>query len=337
MYTLGQIADWEGARLRGDPKLEIHGVRPFELARPGDITLAGHRGYLQKLEETRASAVIVPEGAHSDTKALLFSVQPKLSFARILARFHETSFQPSGVSPLASIGSGCKIPGRVSIHPFVRIGQDVEIGEEVTIHSCTVIGDGCRIGRGSILHPNVTLYPGVSLGERVILHSGCVAGADGFGYVFDGLAQVKLQQTGTVEIHDDVEIGANSCVDRATFGATVIEKNAKIDNHVHIGHNCKIGENTIIVGCVGISGSVEIGSNCILAGQSGVADHVKIGDRVQVMQKTAVTRDVPDGSKVSGLYGRDYRKELRIQAILQRLPEMYVDWKRIRRLLRLDS
>lgn len=193
--------------------------------------------------------------------------------------------------------------------------------------------EGCVIGTGCTLHPSVTVYPGVILGKRVTVHSGTVLGADGFGYVRDGDEQVKLPQTGNVEIGDDVEIGANSCVDRATFGSTVLEKNVKIDNHVHIGHNCRIGEGTIIVGSVGISGSVTIGKNCIFAGQSGASDHVNIGDNVIVLAKTAVTKDVPSGMTVSGLHGRDHRGQIKTEAILNRLPDMYKDLKTIKKKL----
>jgi UDP-3-O-[3-hydroxymyristoyl] glucosamine N-acyltransferase len=182
-----------------------------------------------------------------------------------------------------------------------------------------------------MLHSNVTLYQGVTIGKRVVIHSGTVIGADGFGYVFDGKQQVKVPQTGSVEIHDDVEIGANSCVDRATFGSTVIERGAKLDNHVHVAHNCRIGENTVIVGCVGLSGSVTIGKNCILAGQCGTVDHINIGDNVRVMARAVVTKDIPSGSVVSGRYGRSHQQELKQEALLRRLPEIYRDWKERRK------
>jgi UDP-3-O-[3-hydroxymyristoyl] glucosamine N-acyltransferase len=251
-----------------------------------------------------------------------------------MALFKAKPFRNLGVSHQASVSKTCQLSEPVAIHPFVSIGDGVVIEEEVTLCPGVVIGDGCRIGAGSTLHPNVSLYAGVSVGKGVVLHSGTVIGADGFGYVHDGEKQVKIEQSGSVEIGDYVEIGANSCVDRATFGTTVLESHVKLDNLVHVGHNCHIGENTVIVGCVGISGSVTIGKNCVVAGQAGVSDHVTIGDDVIVMQKTAVTKDIPSGSRVGGPYSRDYRSELKIQAVTQKLPEIYQEIRRFRKMIK---
>ncbi len=330
MYTLAQIASRIGGQISGDSAIRIEGVRPFETARAGDITLAASPAYRHRLSETAASAVIVPPGVESGEKNLLVSNNPKAAFARVLQLFHQPPFQATGVSGHAVVGSDCRLSDEIAIHPFARVGDGVEIGRRVTIGSGASIGDGCRIGDDCFLHPNCTLYPGVKLGDRVVVHAGAVLGADGFGYVRDGADQVKIPQIGGVEIHDDVEIGANSCVDRATFGVTVLERGVKLDNHVHVGHNCRVGENTVIVGCVGISGSVVIGKDCVLAGQSGVVDHVRIGDGVTVMMKTAVSRDVPAGSTISGPFGRDHRKQLRIEAVVRRLPEIYQEWRQMK-------
>lgn len=322
MSTLGELASKVGATVVGNSALQINSVRPFETAGPGDLTLAADRKHLARLDSTGASAVIVPPGAETPTdKALLIADQPKVAFARLLAFFTLRPFVATGISSLAHIGKDCSIPSEVAVAPFVFVGDKVTVGERVTIMPGVYVGDGCSIGAGCTLHPNVVLYPGVVLGQRVILHSGCVIGSDGFGYIFDGKGHVPIPQTGTVIIGDDVEIGANSCVDRATFGETVIERGVKIDNQVHIAHNCRVGENTVIVAQVGISGSVEIGRNCVFAGHSGVVDHVKIGDGVRVMMKTAVSKDVPSGGVVSGQPAMDHRRALRIQAALRRLPE----------------
>ncbi len=335
MYTLGELARRVEGEVQGDPSLPIEGLQPFELAGPGDLTLAGAPRFWQRLGETAASAVIVPSDVSSGEKPLLRVSQPKLAFARLLALFHPEPFRPLGISPLAAIAGSVRITEPVNIQPFVQIEEEVEIAEQVTLYSGVSIGRGCRLGRGCVLHPNVTLYPRTTLGQRVIIHSGTVIGADGFGYVFDGNRQVKMPQTGGVEIHDDVEIGANSCVDRATFGTTVLERGVKIDNLVHIGHNCRVGENTVIVGCVGISGSVRIGKNCILAGQAGVIDHINIGDGVTVMVQTAVTKDIPSNTVVSGNYCRPHREQLRIEAVLRKLPQLYAEWRELKK--RLDA
>ncbi len=330
MYRLDELARKVEGTVIGDGEVLIRGVRPFEEARPGDITLATSRRFRQQPESTRASAILAKPGLGPITKPVLEVANPKLAFARLLQLFTEKPFSPLGISPQAAIGSACRIDDSVSIHPFVSIGNEVEVGPGVTLHPGVCIGNGCRIGSRSTLYSNVTLYRDVFLGSNVVIHSGTVIGADGFGYVFDGENQVKIPQTGRVEIGDDVEIGANSCIDRATFGSTVLEKGVKLDNLVHVGHNTRIGANTVVVGCVGISGSVNIGRNCILAGQSGVIDHIKIGDDVTVMVKTAVTRDVPSGSVISGPYGRDHRHELKIGALLRKLPRIYQEWKELK-------
>ncbi|MFQ5739113.1 MAG: UDP-3-O-(3-hydroxymyristoyl)glucosamine N-acyltransferase [Acidobacteriota bacterium] len=334
MRTLQQLADYVDGEAVGDPSVEIVGVRPFAKAGPGEITLAAGKPYQDNPGATKASAVIVSPAIECPGKALLRVSNPKLAFARILSLFHQSPFEALGISPLASIGEGCRISAEVSIHSFVSIGRRVVIEDGVTLFPGVCVGENCRIGRGSVLHPNVTLYPRVRLGRHVIVHGGSVIGSDGFGYVLDGTQQFKIPQTGWVEIRDEVEIGANSCIDRATFGATVVERGVKIDNLVHVGHNCRIGENTVIVGCVGISGSVEIGKNCVLAGQSGVIDHIKIGDNVTVMVKTGVTKNIPSGSTVSGIHGRDHRRELRSQAALRKLPEIYREWRELKSKLR---
>lgn len=313
--------------MAGDSQMEIRGIQPFESAGPGDLTLAAQKKYQEHLDQTRASAVIVSPGVESDEKPLLQVERPKVAFARLLALFHPRPAAVKGISPQAHISESSRVFEDVTIHPFVFVGDEVVIEKEVTLFSGVHVGNHCVIGRGCVLHPNVTLYENVSLGERVILHSGTVIGADGFGYVFDGQTQVKIPQTGSVTIGDDVEIGANSCVDRAGFGATVLERGVKLDNHVHIGHNCRIGENTVIAGQVGLSGSVEVGKNCTFAGHAGVVDHVKIGDQVTVMMKSAVSKDIPSQSVVSGQPAMEHRQWMKIEAATRRLPEIYREWK----------
>lgn len=327
MYTLQKLAEHVGGRVAGDSQMEIRGIQPFESAGPGDLTLAAQKKYQEHLDQTRASAVIVSPGVESEEKPLLQVERPKVAFARLLALFHPRPAAVKGISPQAHISESSRVFEDVTIHPFVFVGDEVVIEKEVTLFSGVHVGNHCVIGRGCVLHPNVTLYENVSLGERVILHSGTVIGADGFGYVFDGQTQVKIPQTGSVTIGDDVEIGANSCVDRAGFGVTVLERGVKLDNHVHIGHNCRIGENTVIAGQVGLSGSVEVGKNCTFAGHAGVVDHVKIGDQVTVMMKSAVSKDIPSQSVVSGQPAMEHRQWMKIEAATRRLPEIYREWK----------
>lgn len=321
--TLQELAEYIGGRVVGDPRLEIKGIQSFEKAEAGDLTLALEKRYRNQITATRASAVIASADFSSTQKSVLQVKNPKLAFARLLAFFHEKAFAAEGISPLAQVGRGCHISDEVTIGPFVYVGDKVKIGDRVTLFPGVYVGDGCVIGQDCTLHPNVVLYENVSLGRRVILHGGTVIGADGYGYVFDGKRHVKILQTGTVVIKDDVEIGANSCVDRATLGTTVIEKGVKLDNHVHIGHNCKIGENTLIVAQVGLAGSVETGKDCAFGGQAGVIDQIRIGDRVRVMVKSAVTKDIDSDQTISGNPAMDHRRWMRLKALSRRLPELY--------------
>ena len=331
VYKLKTLAELVGGRVRGNEDLEIQGLLPFDSAGPGDLTLAADRRHLRQLDRCSASAVIVSAGVEAPGVTLLQVDDPKATFARLLELFNRQPFVAAGVSTLASVGRDCQLPADITVGPFATLGDRVVVGARTTIHSGARVGDGCVLGQDVVLHPNAVLYPGVQLGDRVVIHSGTVIGADGFGYVWDGERQVKMPQTGTVVIEDDVEIGANSCIDRATFGATVIEKGVKLDNHVHIAHNCRIGSHTIIVAQVGVSGSVKIGRNCVFAGHSGVVDHVTIGDHVSVMMKAGVSKDVPSGSRVSGAPAMDHDEAMRIEAVKRRLPELYQELKALKR------
>lgn len=322
-YPLQILAEYVGGRISGDPQIQIGGVRPFQGAEEGDLTLALEKRYRDQIPVTRASAVIVPLDFTSTEKTLLQVENPKLAFARLLAFFHEKRFVAEGISPLAYIGRRSQISEKVSIDPFAYVGDQVQIGDGVKLFSGVYVGDGCAIGQDCTLYPNVVLYDGVSLGRRVIVHGGTVIGADGYGYVFDGQGHFKIPQIGTVVIEDDVEIGANCCVDRATFGTTLIRKGVKLDNHVHIAHNCEVGENTIIVAQVGLAGSVKVGKNCALGGNSGVIERVQVGDQARVMVKALVTKDVASRGVVSGNPAMDHRRRMKLQALTRRLPELY--------------
>ena len=327
MYTLQQLAERVAGRVSGDSDTEIRGIQPFDRAQPGDLTLASERKYREHLEMTQASAVIVSPDVASTKKPLLQVEDPKVAFARLMGLFDQKAFAAQGISPLAEVSESADVSPDVSIYPFVFVGDEVIIREEVTLYPGVSVGNHCVIGSGCTLYPNVTLYEHVLLGSGVTAHSGAVIGADGFGYVFDGQEQVKIPQKGRVVIGDNVEIGANSCVDRATFGETVIENGVKLDNHVHIGHNCRVGENTVFVAQVGISGSVEIGKRCTFAGHAGSVDHVKIGDDVTVMMKTAVTKDIPSGSVVSGQPAMEHQRWMKVEAFKRRFPEIYEELK----------
>ncbi len=327
VYTLQQLAEHVAGQVSGDSHTEIRGIKPFDSAKPGDLTLANERKYRERLEKTQASAVIVSPEVASTKKALLQVQDPKIAFAQLMGLFYQKAFRARGISPHAQVSETADVSQDVSIYPFVFVGDEAVIKEEVTLYPGVSVGNHCVIGAGCTLYSNATLYDHVVLGSGVIVHGGAVIGADGFGYVFDGQQQIKIPQTGRVVIGDQVEIGANSCVDRATFGDTVIGKGVKLDNHVHIGHNCRVGENTVFVAQVGISGSVEIGKRCTFAGHAGSVDHVRIGDDVTVMMKTAVTKDIPSHSIVSGQPAMDHRQWMKVEALKRRFPEIYQEMK----------
>ncbi|MBI4445652.1 MAG: UDP-3-O-(3-hydroxymyristoyl)glucosamine N-acyltransferase [Acidobacteria bacterium] len=327
-YTLQQLASFVNGQIYGNPELVIRRIQPFELAQEGDLTLADEKKYRERIGATGASAVIVAANfaakeLNSRTKSLLQVTDPRLAFARLLALFHPDHFVATGVSPLAHVSKCAVIAQEVSIYPFVYVGDNARIERGVTLYPGVFVGNGCSIGEDSTLYPNVVLYDRVVIGRRVRIHSGTVIGADGFGYVTGEGQPVKIPQTGTVVIEDDVEIGANTCIDRSTFSATVVEQGVKLDNLIQIGHNCRIGANTVMVAQVGIAGSVEVGCNCLFAGQVGVVHKVRIGDDVIVTSRTGITKDIPSGSKIAGYPAMDHRTWKKIEAITRRLPEIY--------------
>ena len=319
---LREIAAKVGGELIGDGEVEIKGVASLQEAKEGDLTFVTREKYLPLLKKCRASAVILPRMWEGIEIPAILVRDPMLAVARLLELFYPRAHEPLGVSEGAWVSHSAKLGKDVSIYPLVYVGDEAVIGDRVVLYPGVYVGKGVRIGEESVLYPNVVVYEGSVIGKRVILHAGTVIGSDGFGFVKDGEVNVKIPQIGGVEIGDDVELGANCCVDRATFGKTVIGRGVKVDNLVQIAHNVTIGENTIIVAQVGISGSTRVGKNVILAGQAGLVDHITIGDNVMVAAQAGVTKDVPPGEVVSGSPHFPHRHFLRIVALWEKLPEM---------------
>src|SRR4030043_92643 len=276
-----ELAQWVDGTVIGDGEIEISGVAAIEEARDGEITFIADSKYLPNLSKTNASAVIASKEVTQADKPLLCVTNPQLAFAKILTLFSQRPYQPKGIDPHAWISPTAKLGKDLTLYPFVYIGDRCSIADRVTLYPGVYVGEDSIIGEDSILYSHVSIYSGTVIGKRVTLHSGVVVGSDGFGYVREGKKNVKIPQVGRVEIGDDVEIGSNTTVDRATFGKTIIRRGVKIDNLVQGAHNVTIGEDSIIVAQVGIAGSTKIGSNVILAGQVGVADHIEIGDNVR--------------------------------------------------------
>ena len=296
---LADLAQRVGAQLQGDGSVPIARVATLEAAGPDAIAFLTNPRYRGKLQSTRAGAVIVSPASANDTALpKLVSANPYAVYAKVAILLHPREAAPAGVHPSAVIGQGARIASSASIAALCVIGEGAVIGERVTIGPACAIGAGAAIGEDSLLHANVTIYHQCTLGRRAIVHSGAVIGADGFGMAEENGRWIKIPQTGRVVIGDDVEIGANTTIDRGAIEDTVVEDDVKLDNQIQIGHNCRIGAHTAIAGCAGIAGSTRIGRNCKIGGAALIGGHLTIADDVTISGATQVF----DSIDVPGMY-----------------------------------
>jgi UDP-3-O-[3-hydroxymyristoyl] glucosamine N-acyltransferase len=321
-YTVAEIARLVGGQVDGRGDVEITGVAGIREARPGDLTFLANRRYDRYVESTQASAIIMAERNGPIQPAVIVSSQPYLAFLRAVELFVPRERRLPGIHPRAIVGRNVRLGQDISIGPNVVIEEDVEIGDRVTLRAGVYVGSRCSIGSDTLVYPNVTILKGTRIGERVVIHSGTVIGSDGFGFAKDGKRYQKIPQVGNVAIEDDVEIGSNVSIDRATTGVTFVGRGTKIDNLVQIAHNVVIGENSIVVAQVGISGSTELGRGVTLAGQAGLIGHLKIGDNVKVGAQAGVIKSIPPDTEVSGYPARPHKEALRLLASQQRLPRL---------------
>jgi len=333
--TLKELASLVSGELSGNAKLVIKNAANLEDAKDGDITFAVDDRSVAAFDRSKASAAIVPLRLKKfPLKDHIKVRDTRLAMAKILGVFEHKQDLKQGIHKSAVISKSAKIGSGCTIMSGVVIGDNSSIGDKVTIYPGCYIGDNCKVGKGSILHPNVVLYYDTIVGSRCILHAGVVIGVDGFGYApVDGKYE-KIPQIGNVVIGDDVEICANSCISRSTMGSTIIGKGTKLDNLVHIAHNCKIGEDCAITAVTAVAGSCEIGNHVSIGGTSGVVDHVKIGDNTVVMGRSGVTKYTPPNSIVSGFPAQDHKKELEERAALRRLPKLIEKVSEIEKLLK---
>jgi UDP-3-O-[3-hydroxymyristoyl] glucosamine N-acyltransferase len=330
MPKLVELAELIKAELIGESEAEIVRANSFESASDGDVTLAINAAYLERLNESRATAIIVGSRVVGSTRNLLVSRNPKLAFARAIQVLHAAAYAPVGVSDDLIIGDGTVLGKDLSIHPRVTIGRNVTIGDGVSLHSGVVVGEDCTIGSDTVIHANVSIYSDCQIGSRVVIHAGTVIGSDGFGFVPDeDRHQAKLLQLGGVRIEDDCEIGANCAIDRGGFGDTVLRRGVKLDNLIQVGHNCDIGEDTVIAALTGLSGGTRIGKRCVIAGQVGTNQHITIGDDVTVGGQAGVTKNIRDGAAVGGTPAQDLARWRRSQVLYSKLPEMAERLKRL--------
>jgi len=326
--SVQEIAEYAGARVVGDGAVELLGIASIRSAAPGDLVFVDDETNLQPALESRASAVVAGEFVTSQTypKPLLLSAQPKLVFSRAAQLLSAKPLRKPGVHPSVMVHLPQRLGDGVTIDERVVIAADVEVGDGTWIGAGCVIGRGAIIGRNCELYPHVTIYPGVRLGDRVIVHSGAVLGSDGFGYVRDRASgrYEKFPQVGRLEIEDDVEIGANTTIDRGALDVTRIRRGTKIDNLVHVGHNCDIGEDVVIAAQTGFSGSITIGKHAVLGGQVGIGEHARIEEGVLLGGQSGVLPNKVLRGKGVAFWGtpakpvREYLKELAVLARLAR-------------------
>ncbi len=322
-FSLGELAVKFGLGLRGEPDAKVSRVATLSHADRGSVSFLANPRYRRQMQSTRATAVLVTaEHAADCPVAALIDPNPYLAYARIAQLLHPPAAFAAGVHPSAVVAPGARIAASAGVGPLAVIEEDVEIGERVLIGPGCVLQKGARIGADSCLVARVMVCAEVRIGQRCTLHPGVVLGSDGFGFAPDAGTWVKVPQLGTVQIGDDVEIGANTTIDRGAIDDTVVENGVKLDNQIQVGHNVIIGEHTAIAGCVGISGSTTIGKRCMIGGAVGIAGHLTIADDVIVTGLTMVSASIKKaGSYSSGMPAEETRKWRRMVAHLRRLDQ----------------
>lgn len=321
--TVRMICELVGGESKIDPAMEIRSVRSLEAADPNDLSFLGRGVNVNRAGSSRAGAILVDRSLDGDDSRWIKVDEPGYALARVLQEWFVTDYAPAGRSDLASVAASADIGRGARIGAWVRIGEDAVIGEDVVIHERCSVGRGSAVGAGSVLHPGVTIYPGVTIGQKCVIHSGAVIGADGFGFVTHQGTHHKIPQIGGVIIGNDVEIGANTTIDRGALEDTVVGDGTKIDNLVMIAHNVKVGKHCFLAAEVGIAGSTEIGDYCAFGGRAGAYGHLKIGSRVQVAAVSVVTRDVDGPVTLSGTPARPLREYLRKEALTWRLTSLF--------------
>ena len=340
--TLSELARWiDGNIVRGGLDSSYTGMSALDAAGPNDVSFLGNEKYFGQFEQTQAGAVIVPRGVTGGPEgtALIAVTNPTFAFSTVVRHFAAASrsFCP-GVSPQAFVDPSAVLdPAKTCVHPGAVIMAGAIVGDGCEIGPNSVICENAVLGRDCHLMANTTVRERCVLGDRVILQPGAVVGSDGYGYELVDGRHVKIEQVGIVEIHDDVEIGSNTTIDRARFGKTVIGEGTKIDNLVQIGHNCVIGKHCLIVALCGVSGSTRFGDYVTMAGQAGTGGHIAIGDKATIAGRTGITTNLPGGEVYAGFPAMPFREEMKIRASVRRLPKLVERVKALEQALKTKS
>ena len=321
--SVAEIAELVGGAVAGDGALRITGVNGIRQAASGDLSFVGSPRYVPYAETTAASALLVCEGVTCQDKTVIRVNDPYKAFIQVIQQCVDqgTAHPFEGIHDSAVIGRDVTLGQGVAIDAHVRIGDDARLGDGVVVYAGVYIGRGVSVGAETVIYPNVVIREGVTVGARCILHAGVVLGSDGFGFAPVDGSWFKVPQVGSVVIGDDVEIGANSAVDRATFGSTVVGRGTKIDNLVQVGHNVEIGDDCVVSGMTGIAGSATVGHHVTIGAQAGIGDHIEVGDGATIAGRAGVASSVKAGAVVSGYPAMDHQAQLRILAAMRRLPD----------------
>jgi len=326
-FTAKQIADLIGGYVEGNENASVHTFAKIEEGKEGAISFLSNPKYTHYLYDTQSTIVLVNEDLqleHDVTPTLIRVKNAYEAVARLLQLYEQMKPRKTGVDPLAFVSPKATIGSDVYVGAFAYVGDGAVVGNGTQIYPHTVVGDGVKVGEQCLFYPHVTIYQGCQIGNRVTIHAGSVIGADGFGFAPNTEGYDKIPQIGIVIIEDDVEIGANTCVDRSTMGATVLHKGVKLDNLIQVAHNCEVGENTVMSAQVGMAGSTKIGSWCMVGGQAGFSGHITIADRTFIGAQSGVISNTKDnGQQLIGTPAIDPKLFFRASAVMKKLPDMY--------------
>lgn len=333
-FSAKQIAEFIGGRVEGNEDAKVNTFAKIEEGQPGAISFLSNPKYTHYLYDTKSSIVLVNEDLELEkfVEATLIRVKNAYeAVAKLLQLYDSMKPKKKGIDPTASVASSAVVGKDVYVGPFAVIGEGAVVGDGTQIYPHTVIGDGVKVGSGCLFYPHVTIYQGCRIGNNVTIHAGTVIGADGFGFAPNVDGYEKIPQIGIVIIEDNVEIGANTCIDRSTMGQTVIHKGVKLDNLIQVAHNCEIGENTVMSAQVGIAGSTKVGSWCMFGGQVGLAGHITIGDHVNLGAQSGVPSSIKPNQTLIGTPPMEPTPYFKSQAIFRKLPDMYKELNALRK------